>query len=553
MVRLNINSEFIETIGEFLRDSEDDPAWETRETYAGALDSFGSVLDRVEPRVTRLSATGLELTFKASQTWKLALTGSGFDPVSSIDDLVDAIDSGIASGSFDALTLRRGSTKIAEILFDASGYTVQSGGDSLRVTGSLPENFDQLFELVGLLGEDGLGGLEDMTRSERNALFSALGDFGITGISLSNGINTLMEIAVTETGLRLGVGPFALRLEGRFPTDFGQMAAVAYALAPMLEGDTAFDLDAIAGLDLDRMVMTGPGGAELFRVEGPLTDAASTEIESIRLDGKLISQDRIIVGESWAEGTGADELILGAPSFGDDEEPGDFLAGGGGNDRIHGYSGNDHLLGDAGHDRLVGGADADRLEGGSGNDTLDGGSGRDTVVFDPSNAVTVSLATRKAQQTGHGRDTLISIENAEGSAQNDRITGSKVANWLIGGSGHDRLSGLGGADTLTGGEGRDTLQGGAGSDLIDGGDGSDRMSGGSGADTFLFETGSGHDTITDFTQGEDVIRIDRAGISDFDDLEILADGSGARIVLGADSILLSVSATALEASDFFFG
>lgn len=552
MVRLNINSEFIETIGEFLRDSEDDPAWETRETYAAALDSFGSVLDRVEPRVTRLSATGLELTFKASQTWKLALTGSGFDPVSSIDDLVDAIDSGIASGSFDALTLRRGSTKIAEILFDASGYTVQSGGDSLRVTGSLPENFDQLFELVGLLGEDGLGGLEDMTRSERNALFAELGDFGITGISLSNGINTLMEIAVTETELRLGVGPFALRLEGRFPTDFGQMAAVTYALAPMLEGDTAFDLDAIAGLDLDRMVMTGPGGAELFRVEGPLTDEASAEIESIRLDGELISQDRIILGEEYVQGTGANELILGNPSF-DDDSVHDHLAGGGGNDRIHGYSGDDTLRGDAGHDRLLGGAGADLLEGGTGNDTIDGGSGRDTVVIDPSNAVTVSLATLKAQQTGHGRDTLISIENVEGSVQNDRITGSKVANWLIGGSGHDRLSGLGGADTLAGGEGRDTLQGGAGSDLIDGGDGSDRISGGSGADTFLFETGSGHDTITDFTQGEDVIRIDRAGISDFDDLEIVADGSGARIVLGADSILLSVSAAALDASDFLFG
>lgn len=552
MVRLNINSEFIETIGEILRDSEDDPAWETRETYAAALDSFGSVLYGVEPRVTRLSATGLELTFKASQTWKLALTGSGFDPVSSIDDLIDAIDSGIASGSFDALTLRRGSTKIAEILFDASGYTVQSGGDSLRVTGGLPENFDQLFELVGLLGEDGLGGLEDMTRSERNALFAALGDFGITGISLSNGINTLMEIAVTETELRLGVGPFALRLEGRFPTDFGQMAAVAYALAPMLEGDTAFDLDAIAGLDLDRMVMTGPGGAELFRVEGPLTDEASAEIESIRLDGELISQDRIILGEEYVQGTGANELILGNPSF-DDDSVHDHLAGGGGNDRIHGYSGDDTLRGDAGHDRLLGGAGADLLEGGTGNDTIDGGSGRDTVVFDPSNAVTVSLATLKAQQTGHGRDTLISIENVEGSVQNDRITGSKVANWLIGGSGHDRLSGLGGADTLAGGEGRDTLQGGAGSDLIDGGDGSDRISGGSGADTFLFETGSGHDTITDFTQGEDVIRIDRAGISDFDDLEIVADGSGARIVLGADSILVSVSAAALDASDFLFG
>jgi Ca2+-binding RTX toxin-like protein len=68
--------------------------------------------------------------------------------------------------------------------------------------------------------------------------------------------------------------------------------------------------------------------------------------------------------------------------------------------------------------------------------------------------VSINLSTTSQQNTlGAGLDTLNSIENVIGSAQNDTLTGSTGANSLDGGNGNDFLSGLAGNDTLAGGSG----------------------------------------------------------------------------------------------------
>jgi Ca2+-binding RTX toxin-like protein len=84
----------------------------------------------------------------------------------------------------------------------------------------------------------------------------------------------------------------------------------------------------------------------------------------------------------------------------------------------------------------------------------------------------------------------------------------------------DTLYGLGGNDFLRGGYGNDTLIGGAGDDLLNGGEGDNILTGGSGKDKFelfqisAFSTGNSsntritsNDTITDFTPGEDKLKI----------------------------------------------
>ena len=63
------------------------------------------------------------------------------------------------------------------------------------------------------------------------------------------------------------------------------------------------------------------------------------------------------------------------------------------------------------------------------------------------NGVTINLATGTAND-GTSTDTLISIENANGSA---------FADIIIGDDGPNRLNGLGGADQLTGAGGDDTF------------------------------------------------------------------------------------------------
>jgi Ca2+-binding RTX toxin-like protein len=89
------------------------------------------------------------------------------------------------------------------------------------------------------------------------------------------------------------------------------------------------------------------------------------------------------------------------------------------------------------------------LYAGLSNDVLNGAGGIDTVSYAyAAAAITVSLATTAAQSTlGSGTDTLIKIENINGSGYDDTLTGNATANTLNGGSGADRLTGGNGSDT----------------------------------------------------------------------------------------------------------
>ena len=71
------------------------------------------------------------------------------------------------------------------------------------------------------------------------------------------------------------------------------------------------------------------------------------------------------------------------------------------------------------------------------------------------------------------------------------------------------------SEKIFGLDGDDTIRAMAGNDLVDGGFGSDRITGGPGADGYLFTTAikakyHNVDTITDFSVGEDTIRLDNA-------------------------------------------
>jgi Ca2+-binding RTX toxin-like protein len=73
------------------------------------------------------------------------------------------------------------------------------------------------------------------------------------------------------------------------------------------------------------------------------------------------------------------------------------------------------------------------------------------------------------------------------------ITGSAIADMLVGGGGDDTISGMGGADKLYGQGGNDQLLGRAGADHLFGGAGNDRVDGG--ADNDVLEGGAGADRL----------------------------------------------------------
>lgn len=124
------------------------------------------------------------------------------------------------------------------------------------------------------------------------------------------------------------------------------------------------------------------------------------------------------------------------------------------------------LIGGVGNDQLLGGHGDDTLYGGFGADTLDGGAGADTVSYrnDP-DGVNVEVGDHATDGYGDS-DTLIAVENLEGSEYDDVLIGDSADNRIEGRAGTDVLDGMGGNDTLEGGDGDDTLRGGGGTDTV---------------------------------------------------------------------------------------
>ena len=94
-----------------------------------------------------------------------------------------------------------------------------------------------------------------------------------------------------------------------------------------------------------------------------------------------------------------------------------------------------------------------------------------------------------------------------------KLTNIGTAATFKGSSKKDTLIGGSGKDTLYGNAGNDILKGGKGADYLIGGKGNDTLTGGAGKDIFVYAKGDGKDIITDYTAGEDKIKITSGKIS----------------------------------------
>ncbi len=235
------------------------------------------------------------------------------------------------------------------------------------------------------------------------------------------------------------------------------------------------------------------------------------------------------------------------------------ITGGSGDDRISGNSAANVLIGGGGSDILWAADGDDRLEGGLGNDTINGGNGVDTAIFAGTTDTTVDMRSTSAQQTGHGLDRLLSIENLVTGAGNDIIYGTDGNNLFVDGGGNDRFDGRKGFDTLSfaasstrvtidltstqsqdsgqsglktltgiegliGGSNVDYLTGSAADNVIDGGEGGDVLIGGVGRDTL--NGGAGNDFLVGDTLG--LSADSNATNSD----DTLSGGAGSDVVIG---------------------
>jgi Ca2+-binding RTX toxin-like protein len=185
-------------------------------------------------------------------------------------------------------------------------------------------------------------------------------------------------------------------------------------------------------------------------------------------------------------------------------------------------------------------------------------SSDDFISFTPADDFTgsasfsYSLSDGQATTTGNVTVAVAAVagKTLSGGNNNDSLNGGVGKDTLSGGNGNDILNGNAGADVLNGDNGNDTLNGGAGDDLLNGGNGADVLSGGTGRDTFVLAKNAGGDTITDFTDGSDLIGL--AGGLSVGQLSISASGSNTLIKLGSDTLatLTGVNSSLINSTDF---
>ncbi len=298
----------------------------------------------------------------------------------------------------------------------------------------------------------------------------------------------------------------------------------------------------------------------------------------------------------------------------------DILTGGGGDDAISGGAGGDILIGGAGNDtyyldeagdRVIEGAGGgydiahtshnrilisensyldrviyegtddftgrgnsqdNRFSGNVGNDRFiidsggadifSGGAGRDAFDARSSTGIILHLEDQSLHGGDIVGDIFASIESFFGSASG--------GDYMQTGAARARFSGFGGDDILIGGASIDYLQGGADDDqlfghgardTLQGGTGQDTLTGGADRDQFLFvDAEFGQDTIMDYEDGLDYLKIFSAVADDLSDFIITGNGTDTVVLTlddgtGNNSITLishDGSNIDITAADFVF-
>ncbi|MEL6662578.1 MAG: calcium-binding protein [Pseudomonadota bacterium] len=367
-----------------------------------------------------------------------------------------------------------------------------------------------------------------------------------------------------------------------------------------LRGDSGDDR--VDGRSGDDLLIGGLGNDTFLGGTGRDTLDYSELGQGIEVDLNAGTVTKTSVGRDTVDsievliGTGVTDVLFGSDQadeiFGGDgfdvlvgEGGADLLDGEGGDDRLFGLDGNDELYGGEGDDYLVGNAGDDLLYGGDGNDNLQGREGNDVMFGEAGNDEFYGFAGNDFADGGDGDDFLAGYEGDDtliGGAGNDRffgmddndtLLGGDGEDFLIGNAGDDLVSGDAGNDNLRGRDGDDSLFGGGGNDFITGGTGDDILSGDGGFDTLVGEAGADvfvfagdwrRDTVSDWTDGEDLINLASLGLKQagetdadaFAKLTFVQDGTTAIISVTGDTRndirLSNTDVSLLDETDFVF-
>jgi len=327
--------------------------------------------------------------------------------------------------------------------------------------------------------------------------------------------------------------------------------------------DSNNELDGGAGND----ELTGGLGDDTYHV-----DSLADVINELSGEGN----DTVVASLDYTLADALENLTLsGSAQQGVGNAVANTLQGNDANNTLQGLAGADTFIQSAGEDVLQGGLDADTyvLNDTQGVDIIQDDQGINIITLDASMTdhqlkvynVTVDGQTyyRVSVADANGSDlssTGVLIDSAQsanfvvrvgavdssldsllfaqdhvGTALNDVIDTSAVADNVTAGDGHDVIVTRAGFDTIDAGAGFDQIYAGSGDDVIRGGTGNDHMLGGVGNDTYLIDAGDGHDMISE--------SIDEAGVTDSVQFGLGIDANHLLFSMSNDDLIVTNTVT----------
>ena len=393
------------------------------------------------------------------------MRGASGDDIYLVDSAADIVTEQAGSGTDEIRTALAAYTIAAQVenlLYTGSGSFTATGNTLANTIsgGALADT------LNGGAGNDVLHGLDGSDTLN-----------GGTGTDVMNG-----GIG-NDTYLVDNVSDLAVESAGQ-DTDTVQSSVNAYSLGANVE-NLVLTGTVVSGIgnDLDNTI-TGNGSANTLTggvgtdtlIGGTGNDTYNADAFDIIVEAAAAGTDSVNTNEGvFALSANLENLTYGGSSnfSGSGNTLANIITGGAGNDFLYGNGGNDTLNGGEGHDYLDGGIGSDTLRGGGGNDAYIVDAAGDTIT----------------ENNGAGLDHVFSSVNFTLGANFESLTLTATATSGTGNGLDNTLVGTGSANTLSGG---------AGIDQIYGMGGNDSLTGGSGRDQFMFMSGFGLDTITDF-------------------------------------------------------
>jgi Ca2+-binding RTX toxin-like protein len=399
-------------------------------------------------------------------------------------------------GSLGNLFTSDGGANLITTDIETLAFKVEGNGNELNVAGVTGEN---LLSVTGNTGELDLTGLDDGQVIQLQNL--AVGDLFLS-LDNSSGSPNVLNLMVDNVVIGDSNNSGWLSVDN---DDVG--TGGLELLSINTQGETGFDHGGsfVNGFGIDPDVdVEIYGGQDLT-----LANFNGDDVDASGLSANLTLSTAGTNANLFTAGTGDDNIDLGSGN-----DTFDFGAELDGNDRVHGGGGIDTLQADisAGtyslHIESVENLDFNLVDG-TGNVSFD--------LSDITGNVDIDLT---------GDATSVTFSNPAFGSATYNIDGSALTGTL---------------NATTGG-GNDTLIGGAGNDTLNGTSGSDSLTGGNGNDTFVFNSLSGSDTITDF-QGAgvapgDVMALSLStfgGVGTLGAFDVNAFNSGAGVTSGVDA------------------